>query len=386
MSTTELMRGRQLVERAAALGPELAAHAARHDADGTFVSEALALLRETGLLAMAVPTELGGSGATPREVAMVQRELAHHCGSTALATAMHQHVVAFTAWRFRREMPGAEATLRRVADDGIVLVSTGGADFTRPRGTATKVEGGYTVSGRKVFASQSRFGDVMSTMFAFDDPEQGQRVLNMAVPVGADGVRVLDNWDTLGMRGTASNDIVIEEVFVPDERVIANRPYGVIDPPLLVIGSIAMPIIAAVYLGVAEAAYDAAVASVSNRSGGAGGGADDPLVQRQVGLMAHRLRVASWALDGAFDVVGDDPDPSLDRFAAAMSAKREIALAGVEVCDIAMEVGGGAAFFRGSPIERCYRDIRAAKFHPLTPEATLRHAGRLALGLPVDEF
>lgn len=386
MSTTELMRGRQLVERAAGIGPELAAHAARHDADGTFVSEALPLLREAGLLAMAVPTELGGPGATPREVAMVQRELARHCGSTALATAMHQHVVAFTAWRYRRQMPGAEATLRRVVDDGIVLVSTGGADFTRPRGTATKVEGGYTVSGRKVFASQSRFGDVMSTMFAFDDPEQGQRVLNMAVPVAADGVTVLDNWDTLGMRGTASNDIVLEDVFVPDERVIASRPYGVIDPPLLVIGSIAMPIIAAVYLGVAEAAYEAAVASVSNRAGGSGGGADDPLVQRQIGLMAHRLRVASWALDGAFEVVGDDPDPSLDRFAAAMSAKREIALAGVEVCDIAMEVGGGAAFFRGSTIERCYRDIRAAKFHPLAPEATLRHAGRMALGLPVDEF
>ena len=68
-----------------------------------------------------------------------------------------------------------------------------------------------------------------------------------------------------------------------------------------------------------------------------------------------------------------------------MAAKREIALAGIEVCDLAMEVAGGAAFFKGSPIERCYRDIRAAKFHPLTPEQTLLHAGRLALGLPVDE-
>ncbi len=68
-----------------------------------------------------------------------------------------------------------------------------------------------------------------------------------------------------------------------------------------------------------------------------------------------------------------------------MAAKREIALAGVEVCDIAMEVAGGAAYFKGSTIERCYRDIRAAKFHPLTPELTLIHGGRLALGLPVDD-
>mgnify|MGYP002335992295 CR=1 FL=1 len=71
---------------------------------------------------------------------------------------------------------------------------------------------------------------------------------------------------------------------------------------------------------------------------------------------------------------------------AAMTAKREIALAGIEVCDLATEVGGGAAFFKGSTIERCYRDIRAVKFHPLTPEQTLTHAGRLALGLPADEL
>jgi alkylation response protein AidB-like acyl-CoA dehydrogenase len=369
---------KDLVDRAAAVGPELAAAAAEHDVEGTFVEEGLRVLREAGLLALAVPAELGGLGATPRQVAMVQRELARHCGSTALATSMHQHVTAFTAWRYRRDMPGAEATLRRIASEGILLVSTGGGDFTRPKGEARKVDGGYQVSGRKHFASQSSYGDVLSTMFVFEDPEQGRRVLNMAVPVSAEGVTVLDNWDTLGMRGTASNDIVLEDVFVPEDKVLANRPYGVVDPPLQVIVSIAMPIIAAVYLGVAEAAYAAAL-EVATRKGG------DPIVQRQVGLMSHRLRVASWALDGALAEIGDDPSPSMEAFHTANTAKREIALAGIEVCDIAMDVGGGPAFFRGSVLERCYRDIRAGKFHPLNPEATLVHGGRIALGVPADE-
>ena len=279
----------------------LAEHAARHDRDGTWVAESFQHVQDAGLLAIAVPTELGGEGATIREVAMVQRELAKHCGSTALASSMHQHVTAFTAWRYRRGLPGAEATLRRIVDDGIVLVSTGGGDFTRPRGEAVKVDGGYRVSGRKMFASQSPAGDVLSTMFVYDDPERGKRVLNMAVPVKIDGVTVHDNWDTLGMRGTGSNDVTIENVFVPDERVLADRPYDVLDPPLQVIASIAFSIILGVYLGVAESARDYAIASVSKPT--------DPSVQRQVGLMNNRLQVAAWALDGALGGGRRRPDP-----------------------------------------------------------------------------
>lgn len=368
------------VDRAAVVGETLAAHAARHDAEGSYVQESLDALRADGLLAIGVPTELGGGGARIRDIAAVQRELAHHCGATALASSMHQHVVAFTAWRYRREMPGAEATLRRVAEEGIVLVSTGGGDYTRPKGMAVKVDGGYQVSGHKRFASQSSVGHVLSTMFEYEDPEQGRRVLNMAVPIASEGVTVMDNWNTLGMRGTASNDVVLENVFVPDERVMANRPYGVIDGPLQVISSIAMPIVSAVYLGVAEAAFAAAVDAVRGEK------KLDPIVQRQVGVMAHRLQVAEWSLKGALDLIGDDPTPDMGRVAAAMLAKREIANAGIEVCDLAMEVAGGSAYFKGSVIERCYRDIRAIKFHPLTPEETLVHAGRLALGLPAEEF
>jgi len=378
-TTTDTLADDDLVARARALAPVLAEHAARHDTEGTFVTEPLDALREAGLLRAAVPVELGGDGASISDLAAIQRELARHCGSTALATSMHQHVVAFTAWRYRRGLPGAEATLRRVAEEGIVLVSTGGGDFTHPRGDAVKVDGGYRVSGTKRFASQSSYGTVMSTMLTYDDPEQGRRILNMAVPIAADGVTVADNWNTLGMRGTASNDLRLEDVFVPEDKVLANRPYGVVDPPLQVIASIAFPIISAVYLGVAESAYRAALAAAGTR-------AANPLVQRQVGLMANRLRVAGWALDGALTVVGDDPAPSLETFAAVMAAKREVALAGIEVCDLAMEVAGGGAYFKGSVIERAYRDIRAVKFHPLTSEDTLVQAGLLALGLPADEL
>ncbi len=384
MTTTDEMKKtdqeRDLIAWAAELGAMIHDHSARHDEEGTFVSEAYKVLKDAGYLALAVPTELGGRGATIRQVAMAQRELARHCASTALASVMHHHVVLFTAWRWRRGLPGAEATLRRVVDDGIVLVSTGGADQTRPRGEAKRVEGGYSVSGRKIFASQAPVGTVMSTMFPFDDPDDGLMVLNMAVPMASPGVTVVETWDALGMRGTGSHDIDLHDVFVPEERVLARRPHGKVDGPLQVILTIAMPPIAAVYLGVAEAARDHAVAAVTATPRG-----DDPTVQRQVGLMDTRLRVAGWALDGALQIAGDDPAPSMDTVAAVMAAKREIALAGIEVSDLAMDVVGGAAFYRTSPIARCYRDVRGAKFHPFGPDETLLHAGRLALGRPADE-
>ena len=280
-------------------------HAADYDRDGTWVHDSFEHIRDAGLLAIAVPTELGGDGATISEVAAVQRELAKSCGSTALASAMHQHVTAFTTWRYRRNLPGAEATLRRIAEDGIVVVSTGGGDYTHPRGTAVKVDGGYRVSGRKSFVSQSPVGAVLSTMFVYDDPDRGLRVLNMSVPFASDGVRIVERWDTLGMRGTSSHDVDFDDVFVPDERVLADRPHGEIDAPLQVISSIGFVVISAVYLGIAEGAYAHAVASARRQAGvdhrPAPGRSDDPSPPgRRMGARgsAGRGRRRPGALDG----------------------------------------------------------------------------------------
>jgi alkylation response protein AidB-like acyl-CoA dehydrogenase len=363
--------------RAAALGPLLAARADDIDRTGDWAGESFAAVQHAGLLKIAVPAELGGDGATSRDVAMVQRELARHCGSTALATAMHQHVTAFTAWRYRRLLPGAEATLRRIADDGIVIASTGGGDFTSPTGSAVAVDGGYLVSGTKSFVSQAPVGTVVSTMFPVEGGAPGRRVINVAVPFASDGVSVVEHWDTMGMRGTASHDVVFHDVFVPTERVLADRPHGTIDPPLQVISSIAFPIISSVYLGIAEGAFAHAVDSVGARTAMTS-------VQRRFGEMRHDLQVAEWALSGTLDVVGDDPAPAMSTVVAVMTAKREIILAAERVTSMAMEVSGGSSFRSGSPIGRAHRDVMAGRFHPLDPETTLVQSGRHALGLSTD--
>jgi alkylation response protein AidB-like acyl-CoA dehydrogenase len=114
--------------------------------------------------------------------------------------------------------------------------------------------------------------------------------------------------------------------------------------------------------------------------------AGDPLVQRLVGLLDYKLRVARWALCGVLAEVGDDPEPSMEKVVAVMQGKRAVAQEAVSACDLAMEIVGGASYFRKLGIEQAVRDVRGVMFHPLTPELTLLHAGKVALGLPAEEM
>jgi acyl-CoA dehydrogenase len=371
----------RFVPLAAQLGAQFAPYSADHDRDGTFVEEAFTILRDAGYLALAVPTELGGMGATIGQVAAAQAEMARHCSSTALAVSMHLHITLFATWRYHREMPGAEAMLRRVVDDRIILVSTGGSDFTKPNGTAVKVDGGYRVSGRKIFSSQVPVGDVFSTLFTFEDPDEGRRVLSMGIPVRSEGIEVLDTWDAMGMRGTGSHDVQMTDVFVSDAQVMSNRPWGVIDPPLMAIIVHAMPPVAAVYLGVAEAARDRAFDKLRNTEK-----ALDPTVQRLAGEIDYKTRLARWGLFSAISEIGDDPTPSMENVVRAMQAKRAIAVEAVSACDLVMQLVGGAGYYRNSGYEQAVRDVRGVQFHPFTPELTLVHAGKVALGIPADEW
>jgi alkylation response protein AidB-like acyl-CoA dehydrogenase len=96
--------------------------------------------------------------------------------------------------------------------------------------------------------------------------------------------------------------------------------------------------------------------------------------------------VASWGLGGALAEIGDDPAPSAAHLDTVLVAKREVVLAGMEVADVALELIGGRGYRKGSVVERAVRDVRAGLFHPLTPEQSLLHGGRLALGVPTDEW
>jgi alkylation response protein AidB-like acyl-CoA dehydrogenase len=359
---------------ATAVAEAAAPHADRHDLDGSFVDEGVAAARDLGYLAAPVPVELGGSGGLAADFARSQRILAAACPSTALACSMHLHVVLAAAWRWRRGDTVVEPMLRRVAGDHIVVASSGGNDWTRPDTVATPVDGGWRVSGRKSFGSISPAADVLSTFAVIGAPEPGAEVIAFGLPLKADGVRIEETWDAAGMRGTGSHDIVLEDVSVGEAQVMARRVWGELDRPLLVASLHAWPVIYGTYLGVAEALFETVLSS-----GKVGVGA-----ARLVGEIRFHLQVARWALEGVLADLGDDPDPTVENFVSLQLMKREVAMACQEVGRLAAELAGGGAFARRGAVDRMIRDLRAAIYHPYTPETTLVHAGRHRLGLPLD--
>jgi len=366
--------GPDLRAAAAALAPTLAARAAAHDAEDRFVADNYALLREAGFLEAGVPAELGGGGAGPRDLADALRILGQACGSTALAVSMHTHQVAVPAWRWRhRQVAAVEPLLRRVAAERIVLLSSGGSDWIAGSGRAERVEGGFRITARKVFTSGAAAGDLLMTGAVLD--EDGARsVLHFGVPMKAPEVRIEDTWRTLGMRGTGSNDVVIDGLFVAAAAVALKRPAGEWHPLFQIIATIAFPLIYAVYLGVAESARDIAVGLAEQKP-------VTPHLLDLAGRMETSLRGAQLA-HAAMVAEVEKNAPSADSVNAVMIGKALVTEHAIRAVDLAMELAGGAGFYRAAGLERRFRDIQGARFHPLQAGPQAAYAGATALGLP----
>jgi alkylation response protein AidB-like acyl-CoA dehydrogenase len=356
------------------LGPAFAARAAAHDADDSFVADNFADLKQRRFFSAGVPVELGGGGASHAQLCAMLRELAHHCGSTALALSMHTHLVAATVWRWRQSQP-VEPLLKRIAGEETVLISSGASDWLDSSGKAERTDGGYRVTARKLFASGSPAGDLLITSAVFDDPNDGPTVLHFPVPFSAEGVTVLDNWRTMGMRATGSHDVLLENVFVPEAAVALRRPRGPWHPFFTVVATVAMPLVMSVYLGVAEAATDLALREANRKR-------EDPHVQTLVGKMDNALVTAQLAVQSMIEITANYAFEPVTQTANAIFVRKTIAArAAIDAVEKALEVTGGGGFFRQLGLERMLRDVHGALFHPLQEQRQLTFTGRVALGL-----
>ena len=364
-------------ELADELGGTFAARCSTHDDTDAFVAENYEVLKARKVIAAGVPEELGGGGASVADLAGMLRTLAHHCSSTALALSMHTHLVAAAAWRWNNQKAPVDGLLKRVAAEDLVLVSTGGADWLLGSGKATKVDGGYSVTGLKIFCSGAPAGGLMMTTALVDDPAEGPTVLQIAVPTSAKGVKVENDWRAMGMRGTGSHDISFDNVFVPDAAVALRRPSGKWHPLLHVVAMIALPIFNAVYVGVADAARDLAIEAAKRRR-------DDRLVQAHAGEMENELTSAQLALARMIDIAMT-MKPGIETTVETMCCRAILGRGTRGTVDKAMDLAGGGSFLRKNALERLFRDVQGVRYHPLQDKPQNILAGRFDLGLPLDD-
>lgn len=401
------------------IGAAAAPHAVRHDREASFVEEGYAAIRARGYGVIAVPAELGGGGHGLGTVCQAQALLARFCANTSLAIAMHQHNVLALAWRWRLGDASVERTLRRIATEGLILSSSGSADPANPGVTATPVDGGLLVTGRKRFCSGVPGADVVLTMARVDGGER-PFTTTVLVPTSDPGTEIIPDWDAMGMRGSGSNPVSFNEVFVPEDNILTFEPVGAVTrrarrqaagrgqaggpatargpagargpaaaggqatargqatgPPAdghrLPALQLALAVIAAVYLGAAGVARDRALRGTATRGGA------DPVQQRLAGLLTHEFRTARWALDALIADSIDENIGSEAHFITTMLAKRQVVLSSIRVVELSMELIGSRSYMRAFPFEQALRDVRAGITHPLSPENTLLEVGRSAL-------
>lgn len=361
------------------LGRTFAERAAEHDERDEFVADNYAALREHRVFSAAVPEDLGGGGITHSQMCGALRALARHCSSTALSLSMHQHLVAAQVWNHLHGKPG-KALLEKVAASQLILISTGANDWLSSSGRLERVDGGYRLTAKKPFASGCPMGSMLMTSAPFEDPNEGWQVLHFPVPLSAEGVRVENDWRALGMRATGSHTVTLENVFVPEASIGLRRPRGKFHPVWSVILTVAMPYITSVYVGVAEAAAAIARERAKQKGG-------DSLLPLLVGEMENSLATAQISVDSMVAIANDyDFEPVIENANAILVRKTIAVQACIATVEKALEVAGGAGYFRKLGIERLLRDVHAGQFHPLPEKKQQLFTGRLAMGLdPVTD-
>ncbi len=382
---------REFQARCRELARDFATRAAQHDREASHPHENYAALKAARFHTLNVPRDLGGAGLGLLGWSLGLEELAQGCGSTALAFTMHLSIVGPIM-----ESPIVpKATKERLAEmvvrDGALIAgnfsepgTSGLVGTAIPATRARRADGGYRITGRKMFASMLEAADYCAVLAYPEESTSPTAGILLLVPRGAQGRRVEPVWDTLGMRATRSDSMVLEDCWVSEDaclvcsddivafrRAAANWLWGSYTP---------------VYLGIAVAAYNAIVGVMRGRTppGFVQSLAYHPDVRRQVAEMSVDLEAARLLVyHSAW--LSDTEGPTPAALAAMYRAKFFVGEAVTRITRTAMTLGGGHAIFKSSPLERLFRDGAAAPVQFPPRDFCLAALGLLALEIDPRE-
>ena len=374
------------VTEARRIGPLLRRNAQQADREARLPADSVRALRDAGLFRLYVPRSLGGAEADPLTYARVQEELA---GSDS-AAAWALQAAGSSAWWCSRLPDAAIDEIYRDGPDQLLAVS-----FPVPM-EAVREDGGFRLSGRRSFASNvSDASWIWVTSSCPDETVDGAPVTRAAFMPASD-VRIIRCWDTVGMRGSDSNDIELDGVFVPERRTFRigfdHMPGPRYESPLyegaamLLVASYIPP----VALGIAGEALAEVVELAQAKTPFA-----SPTSLRERGVMQSKLGRAEGGLRSARTYLHDRIANAWERTIAGtdltLAEKAELLLASAQAVDAsvraveaAFSVAGTTAIHRRNRLEQHLRDIAVLKHQGFVSESRFETFAQVMLGLPPD--
>lgn len=360
--------------------------AAGYDERNEFFTEDLADLVDAGYLTMLVPEEFGGKGYTLQQASQAQRRLAQAAPATALGINMHHVIVgvAYTMWlRGMSDLNWVfEAAVRgEIFAFGISEAGNDAVLFDSATAADPVYGGGYRVTGTKIFTSLS---PVWTKLLIHARTPDDQLVFGF-IDRDTDGVEVLSDWNTLGMRASQSCTTKLDGVFLNPENIGTHTPLGPNMNPLVfgIFGPFEL-LLASVYVGIGERALELARDITTTRMSRVKQApyANDPDIRFQIAE-------AGLLIDGAIlqiDKLTSDVDnlTTVDHGSKWLlhfsGVKHRAVEAAKDVVELAVRITGGAQYFRTSELQRLYRDVLAGIYHPSDNESVHASYAKYLLG------
>jgi len=371
----------RLIEAAHAFGPKIVAMREQIEQERRLPSHLVEELRQQGFFSLWLAREFGGPELSLTDVVKVIESISQYDGSVGWCV-----MNAGGYSRFSGLLP--EPFARQLFGEQRAVV----AGNLGPGGTATIVPGGYRITGRWAYGSGIPHCDWILGGCVVQDGNGPRRLADgtpetRIVFVPARDATVIDTWHVGGLRGTGSHDYQITNVFVPEDRtssVVATIPRALYRLPRHTAFSVP---VAAVPLGIARAAIDAArkLSSAKTPRMGAALLRDRPVVQGAIGRAEAMLRGARAflleACEDAWEAIEAGESLTVEQRAVVRLACAQSAEAAKTVVQMTYDIGGGSSVYEDCPLQRCFRDAHAATQHVQIYGANFETGGRVLLGL-----
>jgi alkylation response protein AidB-like acyl-CoA dehydrogenase len=314
--------------------------------------------------------------------------------ATAIAVNMHIYWTGLFADMWRAGDKTGAWVLAEAGEDKVFAAGHGEGGNDVPvlfsSSQAARVEGGWEISGHKIFGSLSPVWDYLGLHAMDTSATDGPRIVHAFLPRESEGYRIEHTWDVLGMRATQSDDTILDRTFIADDSVVLVCPAGAAGAGPFQLGIFAWALLgfAAVYAAIARRGFDLAVGSVKQRKSVALSRtlAYHPEVQHQVAAMRMKLELIDAYLERTAADWATGVDHGMDWVTKIFSTKYVVVTNAFEVVDRAMDLSGGAGIFRRNRLEQLFRDCRLGRIHPANEMLTHEIIGKLSLGINPDEM